>query len=369
MSDAPTPPAQTPVTFVRAGAGDYFSAECQAALLKANYNPSWFGSYNHTARLLKKAREKCDKFDTRMNPGKDPNAPKPTAQDRYLASCWAGHLTQDAVYRKSGGRGDPCENWPSANGYSVTQAPCMPMAGDPADPRTEHGLASKHEQDSAGSQGTANQPYTADKIAEHSDDRAKKLAGDQASANLAKRDSTDPESEKGKEGKSAGGGAKSGGTAGETIGADAGKPSQPNEPASKESTAEKAAECINAFRKAYEERMRQKCRNEAGNNRARANGGKDVSEEDGKKYRAGLHADAKKAEEDLKKDPENKDKQNAAEQAKGRATRAERAKCRADQGDALKKSGPPPGPEWDGAVPRNASPPQTGGTGATDGSM
>jgi hypothetical protein len=56
MSAAPTPPAQTPVTFVRAGAGDYFSAECQAALLKANYKPGWFGSYNHTARLLKTAR-------------------------------------------------------------------------------------------------------------------------------------------------------------------------------------------------------------------------------------------------------------------------------------------------------------------------
>jgi hypothetical protein len=239
----------------------------------------------------------------------------------------------------------------------------MPMAGDPADPRTEHGLASKHEQDSAGSQGTANQPYTADKIAEHSDDRAKKLAADQASANLAKRDSTDPESEKGKEGKSAGGGAKSGGTAGETIGADAGKPSKPNEPASEKSDEEKAADCINAFRKAYEERMRQKCRNEAANNRARANGGKGVSEADGKTYRDGLKAKADDAEKAAKEDPENEQKQKDAEQAKARATRAERAKCRADQGDALNKSSPP-GPEWDGAVPRNASKPETGGDGA-----
>lgn len=362
MGSAPTPPAQTPVTFVKAGAGDYFSAECKAALLKANYNPNGFGSYNHTSRVIKAAKDKCAKFDDEKAAGKTPTVPEPTAEDRYLAKCWAGHLTQDAVYRESGGRGDPCKNWPSAPGYSVTQAPCMPMAGDPADPRTEHGLASKHEQDSAGSQGTPNQPYKADKIAEHSDDRAEKLVKDKQSADLAKRAATNPESGKGKEGASAGGGAKSGGTAGDASGADAGKASKPNEPAGKEITGQSAEECISNFRKAYEERMREKCRADAAKNRARANGGHGKSEADGEKYRAGLRDDAKKAEEAAQKDPENDEKKKAAEQAKGRATRAERAKCRADQGDALNKSAPP-GPEWDGKVPRNATKPQTGGTG------
>ena len=361
MGSAPTPPAQTPVTFVKAGAGDYFSAECKAALLKAKYNPSWFGSYNHTSRIIKTARDRCAEYDDKKNKGETPPGPPPTPEERYLAGCWAGHLTQDAVYRRSGGRGDPCANWDSAPGYSVTQAPCMPMSGSPENPRTEHGLASKHEQDSAGSQGTANQPYTADKIAEHSDDRAEKLVKDKQSANLAKRAATNPESGKGKEGASAGGGAKSGGTAGAAAGADAGKASKPNEPAGKEITGQSAEECISNFRKAYEERMREKCRADAAKNRARANGGKDQSEADGEKYRAGLRDEAKKAEEAAQKPPQTDEKTKAAEQAKARSTRAERAKCRADQGDALNKS-TPPGPEWDGKVPRNATaPPQTGG--------
>jgi hypothetical protein len=151
------------------------------------------------------------------------------------------------------------------------------MAGSPENPRTEHGLASKHEQDSAGSQGTPNQPYTADKIGEHSDDRAKKLVGDKQSADLAKRDATDPESAKGKEGKSAGGGAKSGGTAGDASGADAGKASKPNEPANKEITGQSAEECISNFRRRTKS-MREKCRREAADNRA-ANGGKGQSGE------------------------------------------------------------------------------------------
>jgi hypothetical protein len=233
------------------------------------------------------------------------------------------------------------------------------MAGSPEDPRTEHGLASKHEQDSAGSQGTPNQPYGAGKIGEHSDDRAEKLVKDEESANLAKREATLPESGKGKEGASAGGGAKSGGTAADASGADAGKASKPNDPANKEITGQSAEECISNFRKAYEERMREKSRADAAKNRARANGGQGKSEADGETYRKGLHADAKKAQDAADTEPKSDEKTKAAEQAKARATRADRAKCRADQGDALNKT-TPPGPQWDGKVPRNAtSPAQT----------
>ena len=59
MGSAPTPPAQTPVNFLRGGAADMFSAECKAALLKAGYDPDWFGSYSYVGKEIKTAKVPC----------------------------------------------------------------------------------------------------------------------------------------------------------------------------------------------------------------------------------------------------------------------------------------------------------------------
>src|SRR5215469_11881541 len=132
MGSAPTPPAQTPVNFLRGGAADMFSAECKAALLKAGYDPAWFGSYNYVGNKIKAAKDKVAKYDDAVKKGRKRLPPKPTDADRYLATCQSGHLTQNGVFQEPGGRGDPCSNLESAPGHSTNDYPCMPQAGHAA---------------------------------------------------------------------------------------------------------------------------------------------------------------------------------------------------------------------------------------------
>jgi hypothetical protein len=366
LSNAPSPPAQTPVLFLKGGAADRFSDECKALLAKAGYDPASFGSYDHCAKQIRGAKDQCSKYDEAVNAGKPPPVPQPTAQQRHLASCQSGHLTQNAVYQND--RGNPCSNVDSAPGHADNLFPCMPQAGHAMQQGGEHQLATVHEQNSAaGPNGDrkAGDPYPADQIGADSDDRGRKVADD---ADLAKRNNRQPTAAAGgAEGGGAGASAQSGGTAGDAAGPNAGQPSQPNEPWNQPLTGKTAGDCINSFRKAGEAAMRQKCQDDRERNRARANGGKNKSEEDGKAYRQKLAKEAEDAKKAAALDPDNEAKQKSATRAQTRSSVAERAKCKADQGDYLAGQPPPDnrykGPPYDGVVPRNVAPPASGDNG------
>jgi hypothetical protein len=351
MGSAPTPPAQTPVTFLRGGAADMFSAECKAALLKAGYDPAWFGSYSHVSKQIKAAKDKVAKYEDAVNKGRKRLPPKPSKTDKYLATCQSGHLTQNAVFQEPGGRGDPCSNLDSAPGHSTNDYPCMPQAGHATQDGGEHERATEHEKDSAGAQGDPGDPYPGKEIAKDSDDRGKKIADDKK---LAKANDREAITKKGAtEGASAGGGAKSGKSVSAASGASGRSASKPNEPWNKPITGKTAGDCINAFRKAGEAAMRAKCRDEVEKNAAIANGPSAKTQKDGQDYRAALDQKAEDAKKAAKAAPNNEKKQKAARDAQAKATRAKNADCLARQGRKLRRDGID-GP-FDGQVPTNAN--------------
>jgi hypothetical protein len=328
-----------------------FSAECKAALLKAGYDPAWFGSYSHTAKQIKAAKDKVAKYDDAVKKGRKRLPPKPTAAEKYLATCQSGHLTQNAVFQEPGGRGDPCSNLESAPGHSTNDFPCMPQAGHASQDGGEHERATLHEKDSAGAQGEPGDPYPAKQIAKDSDARAKAIADDK---DLAKENDRKAITKKGAaEGASAGGGARSGGSVSAASGASGRSASKPNEPWNKPITGKTAGDCINAFRKAGEAAMRAKCRDEAEKNATVANGGPGKTEKEGQAYRDKLDQKAAKAQKEADASPRSKQKQRAAQNAQAKATRAQNAHCLAKQGRKLKRDGID-GP-FDGQVPTNAS--------------
>jgi hypothetical protein len=340
-----------------------FSAECIALLAKAGYDPNAFGSYDHCAKQIRSAKESVAKYDEAVKAGNPNNVPEPSPQEKHMATCQSGHLTQNAVYQDD--RGNPCSNVDSAPGHADNQFPCMPQAGHAMQPGGEHQLATLHEQASAaGPEGNRKpgDPYPAGQIEGHSDDRGRKVAND---ADLAQRNNRQPTAAAGgAEGASAGAAAQSGGTAADASGPAAGQPSQPNEPWNEPLTGKTAGDCINSFRKAGEAAMRQKCKDEREKNRARANGGKNKSEQEGKDHRDKLAKESEDAKEAAKQDPDNEDKKKAAIRAQARSTGAERAKCKADQGDYLAGQPTPDnrykGPPFDGVVPRNVGTPMNG---------
>jgi hypothetical protein len=349
-----------------------FSDECKALLAKAGYDPASFGSYDHCAKQIRGAKEACAKYDVAVKAGNPASVPEPSPQQKHMATCQSGHLTQNAVYQDD--RGNPCSNVDSAPGHADNLFPCMPQAGHAMQQGGEHQLATLHEQASAaGPDGNRKpgDPYPASQIEAHSDDRGRKVADD---ADLAKRNNRQPTAAAGgAEGGGAGASAQSGGTAADAAGPSAGQPSQPNEPWNQPLTGKTAGDCINSFRKAGEAAMRQKCQDEREKNRARANGGRDKDEDQGKAYRNKLAKEAEDAKEAAKLDPDNEAKQKTATRAQTRSSIAERAKCKADQGDYLAGQPAPDnrysGPPFDGTVPRNVGTPATGNTDQTLGDM
>jgi hypothetical protein len=360
MGSAPTPPAQTPVSFLRGGAEDMFTAECKAALLKAGYDPAWFGSYSYVGKQIKDARKKAKLYDDAVKKGKKGLPPKPSPQERYLAGkppdyerngCQSGHLTQNAVFQKPKGRGDPCDNLDSAPGHSTDDYPCMPQKGHAGQPGGEHQRATQHERDSAGAQGEPGDPYEGKQVSKDSKERVKSIADDQE---LAKKNGRKPiEPKGGAEGASTGGGAKSGKSASAASGAAGKSASKPNEPWNKPLKGKTAGECIDSFRNAGEAAMRAKCRDEVEKNTAIANGPKAKNEKEGQAYRDKLKAKAEKARREADKNKRSKRKQKAAADAQRKSSQAENAHCRAQQGRRLRREGID-GP-FDGKVPTNAT--------------
>jgi hypothetical protein len=141
--------------YLEAGGSAFFSRQCQQLLIEAKLNPDWFGSYNHVAKLNKDARAKCERWDTatpaELASGMKGGQPleRPTAGDRYLASCQSGHLVRDSNFREesaddddSEGRGDPCSN--AIDGYESNHAPAAPQQGA-AYENMEHGRHTRRE--------------------------------------------------------------------------------------------------------------------------------------------------------------------------------------------------------------------------------
>jgi len=351
MGSAPTPPVQTPVTFLQGGAADMFSAWCVEKLSAAGYSPKDFGSYLYVRhKVIKDAKNRVKDYEASLQPGSHRTVDPPSDHDKWLASCQSGHLTQNAVYQTE--RGNPCSNLKTAPGHHDGLFPCMPLAGNAHQDGGEHQLNTAHERVSAAAGGvpdaTPGSRYPADQIEEDSDDRANKVAHNEE---LARRNGRNPLTPQGRaEGGSSGATStpsRSTGNSGNVSGQDA---SEANKPWNKELTGETAGDCINAFRDAGEAAMRELCARARHRNRRIADGGKGKTPAQGQAHRARLNKAAADAEQEAKDNPNDKAKQEVATRARARATAAERANCKANQGDELANgyNGP-----FDGQVPQN----------------
>lgn len=163
----PAPAAQTPGAWLRAGGAAFSDADCRKALAACGLDPDAFGSYSKVLdsqsqerkKLRDQARAEAAKKGETPNashhvppcdlaPGAASNSncrchEGPTAQDickndpaRFLhANAQSGHMGQDALFRKAGGRDDPCQNLPPSGdnsgtyGYETSKARCMEHYG------------------------------------------------------------------------------------------------------------------------------------------------------------------------------------------------------------------------------------------------
>jgi hypothetical protein len=118
--------AQTPGPWVLAGGAGIFSADCVKALAKAGFKPEDFGSYKHVKGKLREARCRVRKIPL---PGQTKPPGPASEHDELLAQSTNGHLQQNALFQKTGGRGNACKNEPGAECYDMQLAPCAPLPG------------------------------------------------------------------------------------------------------------------------------------------------------------------------------------------------------------------------------------------------
>ncbi|RZO66319.1 MAG: hypothetical protein EVA89_00460 [Sandaracinaceae bacterium] len=128
-----TPAPHTPVNFLKAGGMGGFSAKCIQLLAECGYHPDDFGNHAYVQDRLKQARQKRKEYlEQCKQDGVRPSPNGPDPHTAFLARCQSGHLTQDALMRGKGSRGDCCANHSppgsDTRGYHTDAAPCMPMA-------------------------------------------------------------------------------------------------------------------------------------------------------------------------------------------------------------------------------------------------
>lgn len=176
-----TPAPHTPVSFLKSGGSQFFSARCQKLLIECALNPDWFGSYDYVAERNRAARIKVNQWNAMTDAERAANpGARPTSEDRFLASCTAGHLIQDSVYRgtkvapggattregnpdngwnrgqsgdprppagmqlpANGGRGDPCATL--VDGYVEGNAPSVSSQGSSSQRGSVEGELSRME--------------------------------------------------------------------------------------------------------------------------------------------------------------------------------------------------------------------------------
>lgn len=155
MPPAPTPPPHVFTLYLLSGGSAFFSAKCQALLIKAALNPDNCGSYSFVANVNADARKKCNAWDA-ASPAQRAanNIPQPTPQERFLADCESGHVIRDSNFRTEGGRGDVCES--VVDGFESDLAPCVPHQGRAADPATVHGVHTLNENADSAAQRARN---------------------------------------------------------------------------------------------------------------------------------------------------------------------------------------------------------------------
>lgn len=117
---------QTPGPWVLAGGAGIFSADCVKALARAGFKPEDFGSYKHVKGKLREARCRVRGIP---EPGKTTPPGPPSKHDELMAQSTNGHLQQNALFQKTGGRGNSCKNEPGAECYDMQLAPCAPLPG------------------------------------------------------------------------------------------------------------------------------------------------------------------------------------------------------------------------------------------------
>lgn len=317
-----------------------FSARCVELLARAGYKAEWFGSYDHVAEQIRAAKKKCADFDGGVS------REAPTAEDRYLAGCQSGHLVQNAVFQNE--RGNPCSN--VAPGHEDNLFPCMPQAGHAMQPGGEHQRATVDEQSSAGAHGSPGSTYPAGAIRDDANARAQSIVEDRELAQRNHRAPTSAE-QQGTRATGVSTNVAGAGSAADTSGATGQQASRPNARYQQEIGGETAADCINNFRDAAEDAMRQACADQRERNRRIADGGPGRTPQQGEEHRAALRTQADGAEQAAAASPDDENLQRAARRARTRATRADRAFCRANQGDRIANGETGP---FDGVVPRNA---------------
>jgi hypothetical protein len=194
---------QTPGTWVLAGGGAFWSAECRAALAACGINPDGFGTYKQRLDAQGKMREGYQKQRiaeaesgrtpqrphepacVRSDPGSRESShvcschegaagfndflmgtngapPNPTGsmQNWLTATSQSGHISGNAFYQDSGARGDPCANTrptgydPATGryantggyGYEDKRAFCMDHYGRANDVGTAHNQITRREE-------------------------------------------------------------------------------------------------------------------------------------------------------------------------------------------------------------------------------
>lgn len=274
MTAAPTPQPHTPVNFLRAGDLGGFSAACLKLLAKAGYSPDDFGNHAYVQARIRQAKMARQNYvdQCRAN-GTPPDPMGPDPHTAMLSRSQSGHLNQDAMFRAPGGRGDACANNlpPSgdARGYDSSSAPCMPMqshGGAIGSNRntigSPHWAVSQNEAAQRGDPANTNRPLTQAEMSSqcrsntalctggNRPDYAQRMGNvdpkrqAEATSRRTQAEDTRRASSAAVQGGGAGGGAGAAGAAG--AGAAGGAIS-----------GNSAAECIDNFRKAAMERMRQ----------------------------------------------------------------------------------------------------------------
>ncbi len=259
-------PVQTPCTFVKGGGAAKFSTECENALLACGYDPDSFGDYKHVQNQISAAQARCDRWDNMTDAERRANPQlQPLPSDRHMANCEAGHLSQDAVHREGGSRGNNCGNL--NDGYDTDRAPCMPQSRSASTPGSEHNLASRHEMASAEAarRDSGSSDYPADLRNAHERDRIQRVV-EHSDPNAPREPISREQWEAARRQRAEESGATPGASGPATAGDDSPGDTAAGDMPSGDEAKAKAAECIDAFREAGLAHMKSEAEEHRANN-------------------------------------------------------------------------------------------------------
>jgi len=264
-----SPPAQTPGFFIKAGDTGAWDQDCINAVMKVGFHPDDFGSYDHTLKKIREAKDRVIQAQVGKKYGRsDMPTPPLTDHDRLLNRCQAGHLTQNAVFQRNRYNncqneraGDPPSEYPGADGYHHDGAPCGPHPVNPGGRKapqegTTHWAVGRNEANIANQDGQTLPPgasLTADQINENARGTALRTAAGALPDDMQGTNGRDRNRKNGEASARASSAAAlqaQGAGGGSTAGADAATISDADK--------QKAADCIEAFRQRGLEKMREK---------------------------------------------------------------------------------------------------------------